>query len=99
MSGAAFPLIKVSKASTSYSNILTNLLDASPCESHLVGAALRSFRFFSPTAVCAAPNQKPLQWNISLVSKRRLLLHQHPSKFYTLAIDEEILAQVSDSYN
>ena len=56
MSGAAFPLIKVSKASMSDSNLLTNLLDASPCESHLVGAALRSFRFFSSTAVYAALN-------------------------------------------
>ena len=61
MSGAAFPLIKVSQASTSDSNLLTNLLDASPCESHLVGAALRSFRVFLPTAVCAAPNTEAFQ--------------------------------------
>ena len=45
MSGAAFPLIKVSKASASDSNLLTNLLDTSPCENHLAGAALRSFKF------------------------------------------------------
>ena len=83
MSGAAFPLIKVSKASTSDSNLLTNLLDASPCESHLVGAASRSFQVF-----VQSQTRKPLQWHISLVSKEEgeVFIASTSNKFYTLAI-------------
>ena len=93
MSGAAFPLIKVSKASTSDSNLLTNLLDASPCESHLVGAALRSFQVF-----VQSQTRKPLQWNISLVSKE-IIIASTSNKVLYFGNNEQILAQVDDSYN
>ena len=63
------------------------------------GAALRSFKLFSPTGVCAAPKTKAFTGIIQLVSKQRLLVHQHPLKVYTLAIDGQIIAQVGDSYN
>ena len=36
------------------------------CESHLTGAALRSFKFFSPTAVCAAPNTEAFTLDYSI---------------------------------
>ena len=96
MSGAAFPLIKVSKASTSDSNLLTNLLDASPCESHLVGAASRGFQVF-----VQSQTRKPLQWHISLVSKEEgeVVIASTSNKVLYFGNNEQILPQVNDSYN